>query len=87
MASDRAGRLDRKLFEAESAAGVTTAVAAPRARRTLPHVTAEFQVDPLWPKPLPNHWLFGSVTGVAVDAQDHIWVVHRGGDSLNARTE
>ena len=37
-----------------------------------------FQVDPLWPKPLPNHWLLGSVTGVAVDAQDHIWVVHRG---------
>jgi DNA-binding beta-propeller fold protein YncE len=45
------------------------------------------QVDPLWPKPLPNHWLFGSITGVAVDAQDHIWVVHRGADSLNARTE
>jgi DNA-binding beta-propeller fold protein YncE len=47
----------------------------------------KFQVDPMWPKPLPNHWLFGSITGVAVDAQDHIWVVHRGADSLNARTE
>ena len=46
-----------------------------------------FEVDPLWPKPLPNHWLFGSITGVAVDSQDHIWVVHRGADSLNARTE
>src|SRR5262245_4729772 len=46
-----------------------------------------FQVDPLWPKPLPNHWLFGSITGVAIDAQDRIWVVHRGADSLNARTE
>jgi len=45
------------------------------------------QVDPLWPKPLPNHWLFGSITGVTVDSQDHIWVVHRGADSLNARTE
>ena len=43
-----------------------------------------FQVDPLWPKPLPNHWLLGSVTGVAVDAQDHIWVTHRGADSLEA---
>ena len=41
-----------------------------------------FQVDPLWPKPLPNHWLLGSVTGVAVDAQDHIWIVHRGYDSM-----
>jgi hypothetical protein len=41
-----------------------------------------FQVDPFWPKPLPNHWILGSVTGVAVDAQDHIWLVHRGMDSL-----
>jgi hypothetical protein len=46
-----------------------------------------FQVDPLWPKPLPNHWILGSVTGVAVDAQDHVWLVHRGMDSLTARTE
>ena len=46
-----------------------------------------FEVDPLWPRPLPNHWLFGSITGVTVDSQDHIWVVHRGADSLNARTE
>ena len=27
-----------------------------------------FQADPLWPKPLPNHWILGSVTGVAVDS-------------------
>ncbi|MEK6285004.1 MAG: hypothetical protein AABO57_04620 [Acidobacteriota bacterium] len=41
-----------------------------------------FVVDPLWPKPLPNHWVLGSVTGVAVDSQDHIWITHRGADSL-----
>ena len=46
-----------------------------------------FQVDPLWPKPLPNHWILGSVTGVWVDAKDHIWLVHRGLASLTARTE
>ena len=40
------------------------------------------QVNPFWPQPLPNHWVFGSITGVAVDAQDHVWVVHRGADSL-----
>jgi len=40
------------------------------------------RVDPFWPQPLPNHWVFGSVTGVAVDAQDHVWVTHRGADSL-----
>jgi autonomous glycyl radical cofactor GrcA len=42
----------------------------------------QFSVDPLWPKPLGNHWILGSVTGVAVDAQDHVWIVHRGADSL-----
>lgn len=37
-----------------------------------------YQVDPLWPKQLPNHWVFGSVVGLAVDSRDHVWVVHRG---------
>lgn len=37
-----------------------------------------FEVDPMWPKPLPNHWLVGNVIGVSVDANDHIWIVHRG---------
>jgi DNA-binding beta-propeller fold protein YncE len=36
-----------------------------------------FQVDPLWPKPLPNHWIIGSTIGVSADAQDHIWIIHR----------
>jgi DNA-binding beta-propeller fold protein YncE len=36
-----------------------------------------FQVDPFWPKPLPNKWLVGAVAGVAADAQDHIWIIHR----------
>jgi len=34
-------------------------------------------VDPLWPKPLPNHWYIGMSIGVACDAQDHVWIVHR----------
>jgi hypothetical protein len=37
-----------------------------------------FEVDPLWPKPLPNHWLLGATIGVTVDARDHIWIIHRG---------
>ncbi len=41
-------------------------------------VAPRFEVDPMWPKPLPNHWLMGSVIGVSVDAKDHIWVIHRG---------
>ena len=52
------------------------------AQRRAASQTPKFEVDPFWPKPLPNHWVLGSVTGVAVDAQDHIWIVHRGADSL-----
>ncbi len=44
------------------------AVAAPR-----------FEVDPLWPKPLPNHWILGQTIGVSVDGNDHIWIIHRAG--------
>jgi DNA-binding beta-propeller fold protein YncE len=36
-----------------------------------------FEVDPMWPKPLPNHWILGNVIGVNVDANVHIWIVHR----------
>jgi DNA-binding beta-propeller fold protein YncE len=67
-----------------AAAQATPPLAAQGAQKLSP---PRLLVDPLWPKPLPNHWLFGSITGVAVDAQDRIWVVHRGADSLNARTE
>jgi DNA-binding beta-propeller fold protein YncE len=65
-------------------AALTTTLAAAAAQT--PQAPA-FEVDPFWPKPLPNHWLFGSITGIAVDAQNHVWVVHRGAASLNARTE
>ena len=43
-----------------------------------------FEVDPLWPKPLPNHWLLGMTIGVWVDDQDHVWIIHRGGPTLHA---
>ena len=45
--------------------------AAPAA--DVPH----FQVDPSWPKTLPNNWIMGQAAGVAVDAQDHVWVIQR----------
>src|SRR6188508_3470500 len=37
------------------------------------------EVDPFWPKPLPNHWVLGSTIGLSVDAQDHVWIIHRPG--------
>jgi DNA-binding beta-propeller fold protein YncE len=38
-----------------------------------------FEVDPHWPLPLPNNWIIGQVSGVAVDSRDHVWIVHRPG--------
>ena len=46
-----------------------------------------FEVDPYWPKPLPNGWLLGSTIGVGVDSRDHVFIVHRGEATLNTRTE
>ena len=36
-----------------------------------------FEVDPMWPKPLPNNWVLGNVIGVGVDSKDHVFIVHR----------
>src|SRR5688572_15616433 len=58
------------------AAIATRAVDAPR-----------FEVDPFWPKPLPNHWILGSTIGIGIDSRDHVFIVHRGDSTLNQRTE
>jgi DNA-binding beta-propeller fold protein YncE len=63
-----------------AALGVGSAVLDKRAVVEASGVQAPmFEVNPMWPKPLPNHWVVGSVIGVSVDAQDHIWIIHRGG--------
>jgi DNA-binding beta-propeller fold protein YncE len=38
----------------------------------------KFEVDPFWPKPLPDRWVIGEVVGVCVDARDHVFFVSRG---------
>src|SRR5437773_3434410 len=58
-----ASALDRHALGAAGAA-----VQAPR-----------FEVDPFWPKPLPNKWILGQTIGVSVDAQDNVWIIHRAG--------
>jgi DNA-binding beta-propeller fold protein YncE len=45
-----------------------------------------FEVDPLWPKPLPNHWVLGMTIGVGVDNRDHVFIVHRG-ETVNPQTD
>lgn len=36
-----------------------------------------FEVDPSWPKPLPERWINGQIGGVCVDSHDHIVTVDR----------
>src|SRR6185437_6354312 len=36
-----------------------------------------FEVDPFWPKPLPNHWVLAMTIGLSMDAHDNVWIVHR----------
>jgi DNA-binding beta-propeller fold protein YncE len=38
----------------------------------------KYEVDPSWPRPLPNKWVTGAVTGVCTDVQDHVFIVNRG---------
>jgi DNA-binding beta-propeller fold protein YncE len=49
------------------------AAAAPQASTPAP---PQFQVDPKWPT-IPNNWVLGEVSSIAVDPEDHIWVLHR----------
>jgi sugar lactone lactonase YvrE len=37
-----------------------------------------FEIDTSWPRPLPNGWSVGPVSGITVDARDHILIVQRG---------
>ena len=43
-----------------------------------------FEVDPYWPRPLPNQWRIGNTIGVAADKDDNIWIIQRPG-SLEAK--
>jgi len=63
--------IGQALLERSVEAQSKAAVQAPR-----------FEVDPLWPKPLPNHWILGSAIGVWVDSDDHIWIIHRSSATL-----
>ena len=46
-----------------------------------------FEVDPMWPKPLPNQWILGSAIGLGIDSKDHIFIIHSGDSTLDQRTE
>jgi hypothetical protein len=58
-------------------AGVANQRAFSQQRATAPAGQVPlFEVDPAWPK-LPNNWVMGLVSSVAVDQRDHVWILHR----------
>ncbi len=67
-----------------AALGIGQALVRMRAEAQTSTVQAPvFEVDPLWPKPLPNNWLLGWTIGIWVDELDHIWAVQRGAGGLH----
>ena len=60
------------------AAAPVDAAAGPRAPAPIEAVAPrDYRVDPFWPQTLPDQWLLGAVAGVAVDRQDHVWIIQR----------
>src|SRR6202030_2018684 len=47
----------------------------------------KYKFDPEWPKPLPNKWKMGGVTGLAVDKDDNVWVLDRPNDLTDIELE
>ncbi len=66
--------VSQRMLEQRASAQAKGAMQAPR-----------FEVDPMWPKPMPNHWVMGNVIGVGVDKQDNVYIIHRGAGSLEAK--
>ncbi len=52
-----------------------------------PLTAPKFKFDPDWPKPLPNKWKMGGVTGLAVDKDDNVWVYDRPNDLTDIELE
>ena len=69
--------LRTRLLSAALLAALVIFTGRPAAEQAKPAANAPtFKVDPTWPLEMPNHWIMGAVTGVFVDAKQHIWVTH-----------
>src|SRR5262249_44892987 len=59
---------------------VTTTIApgarAIRAENLGLGLVPKYTVDPTWPQ-LPNNWVLGDPSSIAVDRHDHVWILHR----------
>ena len=87
--STNSGKCSRRMSRLILLTLLTVACAAPDEQReteaasttaqtgSAPSDIPRFRVDPFWASELPNNWILGQVSGVAVDERDHVWIVHR----------
>lgn len=54
-------------------AGAASAAPPPALAQPVPR----YAVDRAWPKTFPDHWVFGAIGGLCVDANDHVFILHR----------
>ena len=69
----RVARLMLALVASAALTTLTACTTGPMASAAAP----PFKVDPNWPKPLPNNWILGQVSGIATDRDDHVWLLQR----------
>jgi hypothetical protein len=69
---------DKQLRKMVGATWIFLLVAWYPVRTDAQNQAPKFQLDPLWRKSLPDHWITGEVGGTCFDAQDHLFTVNRG---------
>src|SRR5262249_29599794 len=57
---------------------LTAALASLGEQRTSNARVPAFHADPTWPT-IPNNWVLGEVSSVAVDSSDQVWLLQRPG--------
>src|ERR1700674_4158552 len=77
---------DRSVMAFGLAAGLCLLVLV-GARGARTQSAPKYKVDADWPKPLPNKWKMGGVTGLAVDKDDNVWVHDRPNDLTDIELE
>ena len=60
-----------------SFAVIVTGLALPLCGAAAEPAVPSYKPDITWPKPLPNKWIIGEISGLYADPQDNIWVIHR----------
>jgi hypothetical protein len=69
-------RVAMRMIGAASLAAIVVAMSTQESAAQAP---PQYQIDPAWPRELPNNWIMGQVGGMAADKHDHIWVLQRPG--------